>query len=310
MGCLFFTAAYFAARSLARKGTARFVADRAMRRGLPLALYVFVISPFISSLILPSDGPRAGFVESYGDYLASGDFARSTGPLWFAEALLVMCVAYAVVRHVHTASAPSLLTHSIVWSAIAITAVAAFVLRLFFPLGGSVQNLQLGFFASYGVLFVLGVMVGESDSLDSLVEGVGRPWFARSLAWGLGAWAAVSGAILATDSADAISGGATWQAAAFASWEAFVSIGLSIGLVSFMGRKFPSHDRVTEFLSAHAFGIYVLHAPVLVAISVALANWDADALAKHAVVWPLAVAGSLAAAWLARQVPGLRAILQ
>ena len=47
MGALFFISSYLASKALAKHGTMKFIKERLFRLGIPLLLYVFIISPFI-----------------------------------------------------------------------------------------------------------------------------------------------------------------------------------------------------------------------------------------------------------------------
>jgi peptidoglycan/LPS O-acetylase OafA/YrhL len=297
MGCLFFIAGVLAAGSLARKGRRGFVLERLLRLGVPLMLYVLLITPFIGWVLIdsPEARPSTSLLSAYGDYLTSWDWVGGTGPMWFVEALLLMSVAYAFLREPlsRIACARRVTTPTMLW-AMGITTCVAFALRLVWPIGSDVANLQFGFFASYIVLFAMGIWVGETSSLSELARSTGAPWFRRALVWGLAGWTAIIGAVLASGNVDAMNGGSTWQSLGYAAWESFVAIAMSIGIVSLFARRFNAENRATRFLAANAFGLYMLHAPVLIAISLAVQAWGAAPLIKHACVWPVAVAATIA----------------
>jgi glucans biosynthesis protein C len=59
MGILFFFGGYFAAESLARKGSLQFIKDRLLRLGLPLLVYVFAIDPLMLYYIAYPSEARA-----------------------------------------------------------------------------------------------------------------------------------------------------------------------------------------------------------------------------------------------------------
>ncbi len=108
-----------------------------------------------------------------------------------------------------------------------------------------------------------------------------------------------------------INGGLHWQSLAFAYWEAFVAVSLSLGMVVLFRRFLGQSNRLTRLLADNAFGVYMFHAPVLTAIALGLAAWQAPLLLKHAIVLPLAYAATLLLSWaVLRRVPGLRAIIK
>jgi surface polysaccharide O-acyltransferase-like enzyme len=98
---------------------------------------------------------------------------------------------------------------------------------------------------------------------------------------------------------------------AFSFWEAFVAVGFSLGLVGFFRRYAARDCGFSRLLARNSFGVYMFHAPILIAISLGLRDWGAAPLLKHAAVAPLAIAATLAASELVlRRVPGLRALLR
>ena len=139
MGILFFLAAYFAAKSLAKRGPAAFVRERLFRLGIPLLIYMFVIDPFIGYFIMNYGDIRGRFGagRAYLGYLGSFRWIGSTGPLWFVEALLLFSLPYAALRALRPAKKaladpPKALTFVLI---ILATGFAAFSIRLFMPIG-------------------------------------------------------------------------------------------------------------------------------------------------------------------------------
>jgi glucans biosynthesis protein C len=313
MGILFFLAAFFAARSLAKRGPAAFVKERLFRLGVPLLIYMFVIDPFIGYFIMNYGNVRGryGAGQAYLGYLSSFSWVGSTGPLWFVEALLIFSLPYAAWRALRPAmkaraDPPKTLTIVLV---ILAAGSAAFCIRLFMPIGTSVANLQLCYFASYIALFLLGLHAGEKGWLEIYPEKAGLRWFTIVLAAGLPLWAVIMSE--AARGKMLINGGLNWQSLAYAFWESFVAIGFSVGLIAFFRKFFNSENGFTRLLAANSFGIYMFHAPILISISLLLKDWAAPLLLKHATVAPLAFAATLALSFLIlRRIPGLRAVLR
>ena len=102
MGLLFFLAGCFAHGSLARRGANAFLLERGRRLGLPALLYMVVLHPFILIGLNPWDATFPPFGKFYWNYIASGKFLSASGPLWFALALLIFCVALAMWRRLRT----------------------------------------------------------------------------------------------------------------------------------------------------------------------------------------------------------------
>ncbi len=94
MGLLFLLGGYFAPFSLDRKGPIRFIKDRFVRLGIPTLIYVFILAPMI---IYPLDfSYKETFMTFFSSYFTTPAH-WDTGPLWFALALLVFSVLYALV---------------------------------------------------------------------------------------------------------------------------------------------------------------------------------------------------------------------
>ena len=315
MGILFFLAAFFAARSLAKRGPAAFVKERLFRLGVPLLIYMFVIDPFIGYFIMNYGNIRehSNVLRFYLNYLASVRWIGSTGPLWFVEALLVFSLPYAAWRAIRPSAKtagepPRVMTVILIIMA---TGLAAFSIRLFLPIGTSVANLQLCFFASYIALFLLGLHAGERRWLENFPEKQGLTWFTVVLGAGFVLWfvimiggGAARGEVLFT-------GGLNWQSLAYAFWEAFVAIGFSLGLIAFFRKYLNVENRLTKLLAANSFAIYMFHAPILITISLLVRPWHGAPLLKAVAVAPLAFTATLAISFLIlRRIPGLRALLK
>jgi peptidoglycan/LPS O-acetylase OafA/YrhL len=319
MGILFFLAAAFAARSLSSRGARAFVRERLLRLGAPLLLYVFVMEPLIAWWFVENGRwhRELSLPRLWAGYVGGGRFVSGTGPLWFAEALLGFCLLYAAFRAVRPskggparppeAAAPRTRTLLLL---VALIGAAAFAIRLVMPMGTAVGNLQLPFFASYVVLFALGIHAGETGWLTQLPEAQGLRWFRAALWGGIPAWLVLMVLGSARTGRIPIEGGLHWQALAYAFWEAFVAVAMSIGLLAFARRSLAADTRLTRWLADTSFGVYFLHPPVLIGITVLLAPVAWPMLAKHAAVWPLAYLASLAAAEVARRVPGLNAVIR
>ena len=315
MGILFFAAAFFAVKSLEKRGPAAFVRERLFRLGVPLLIYMFVIDPFIQYFLMDYGNVRErfGILQFYGGYLASFRWGGSTGPLWFVEALLIFSLLYAAWRAIRPAvkavrPAPGVLTVILI---IVATGLAAFSIRLFQPIGTNVANLQLCFFAAYIVLFLLGIHAGERRWLESFPEDRGMGWFTAVLAIGIPVWFIIMVGGGAGEGGSLFTGGLNWQSFAYAFWESFVAIGFSLGLIAFFRKYVNAENRFTRLLAQNSFGIYMFHAPVLIAISLLLKTWQGAPLLKFVVVAPLAFVATLAiSSLILRRIPGLRAVLK
>ncbi|MSU24302.1 MAG: hypothetical protein EXS32_10820 [Opitutus sp.] len=104
-------------------------------------------------------------------------------------------------------------------------------------------------------------------------------------------------------------GGAHWQAFALAMWEQLTGLGLALGVLALFSQRFNSDTPLRRWLAERAFGVYVLHAPVLVGLAMAYRLLPYHLYGLVALLTVTGLVVSFALADVARRIPGLRAIL-
>jgi Acyltransferase family len=301
LGLFFLIAGQLSAPSLARKGPRRFARDRLIRLGLPLLGYTVVISPFLEYVDhrWNGDGDAAlwPFVREQ-----VWDFAP--GPTWFLEALLVFSLGYAVLQtlrpEAEAARAP-LRGRQVVAVAVAI-AMLSFAVRLAFPLGSEQFHVQLSVFPQYLVLFSLGAAAGRRGLLEALPPELQRRC---ALAGALAALAVplilVAGGLFGADGGEQrFAGGLHWQAAVLASAEGALATCVSIWAVGYF-RRYQNHLRpLARRMAPAAYGAFIVHPPVLVALALAAQPLPLPAELKFMAVLGAGTVGSFALAGAAR----------
>ena len=315
MGLLFFLAAYFASGSLARRGPGSFVRERLMRLGLPALLYMLLIHPFILLGLNPWShdfGPPAAF---YTGYLASGRFLGSSGPLWFAVALLLFSLALAAwprLRPTAPAATPDPTAPSGRFLAgfALLLGLATFAVRLVQPIGTNVLNLQLCFFVQYIAWFLAGLHAARHGWLVPLAASPQARTAGRlALIGGPLAMLALLAVGAQNAPVEAFFGGAHWQAFGLALWEQLTGLGLALGLLVLFSRRGNFDSPALRWLSDRSFGVYVLHSPVLVALAILFRSLPYHLYGLVVLLTVTGLAISYALADLARRLPGLRSIL-
>ena len=308
MGLFFLLAGRFTPSSVQRKGRWSFMRDRLLRLGVPWLVFGFLVGPMTIALANTVHGKP--FIDTLLRLWRHGEF--EPGPLWFAQALLIFSAVAACwpwPRETPEASTPFPSNRILLISAGACGAVA-FALRLVWPVGSEVAHMQLGYFASYVLLFAVGCMAASRGWFEHLPEPVVRRW--RRVAWcvlpTLLPLAVLSKLVPAF--AGASNGGWTLPALMYAFWEPFVAWGILLGMLLRFDRNasqvLPSWKRA---LARRAYSIFVIHPPVVVAVSLAWRALPAPPLLKFAVTGSLAcVLCFVIAGWLLR-VPGVRRVL-
>lgn len=275
MGILFFVSGFFVVRSYDKKGAKKFLLDRFKRLGIPTLIYMWVIHPFTIYVIMGSTWERPSFMAYYTHYIGSLKFVGSSGPLWFAFALLIFNIIYCVIRCVTKNKPVSSQKALLDWkAAIKMSlgiAICAFLIRLVQPIDTSIINMQLCFFSQYVILFIWGVKWGRYEWFSKLSYESSKKYLFAGIVGGSLIWTVlmVAGGALDGD-LSVYKGGFYWQSVAYALWESFVSVMMCIGLVGVFKEKWNRQDKLTKALSDASFGVYMFHTPIITAVALLL----------------------------------------
>jgi surface polysaccharide O-acyltransferase-like enzyme len=317
MGFLFLIAGYFVPGAFDRKGFGHFVRDRAIRLGIPSLLYMVCIQPLVVYWLLRvfADHSRPPLTEAYLPYLSSGRFLAGSGPMWFAVALLVFSVAYAVWRSMNrktprARAEPALPGNvHVVGLALAI-GLCTFLVRIVQPIGTSILNMQLCFFSQYILLFIVGIYAWRGNWLMRIPYGFGMRWLTLALTFGSLVWLGIIMAALGTHTENMLSSGWRWQSAALCFWESFFCVGVCLGLIVLFRDKYNHQGKLARWLSDNCFSVYFFHPPVLIAVTLAMRSFDAPKLIKFLCATVLgAVSTYLVSSLVLRRVPVLKRVL-
>jgi surface polysaccharide O-acyltransferase-like enzyme len=310
MGLFFLLAGYYTPGPLQSKGSWHYLRDRLQRLGIPLLVYGFVIGPATIALAQTSRGKP--FLETLLRLWRHGEFEK--GPLWFAWALLIFGVGAVLWNGLSERRSPSGVarrfpTNVALLVAAVSTGVVAFALRLYWPVGTEVWGLQLGYFASYVVLFITGCVAAAPRWLESLPD-------AQVCTWRRTAWIALpvlplvvllGGSLLGVEGRP--EGGWSTPALVYALWEPFVAWGVILVLLQRCQRRFDDLGPLGRRLARRAFAIYVIHPPVVVAVALEWRDVGAPAFVKFTVSGAVACVLCYLLAGLLLRVPGARRVL-
>jgi len=284
MGALFFISAYLATKALAKYGSVKFMKERLFRLGLPLLLYVFIITPIIGSFINYFD-PEISPVQNYIQYITNFWWLGATGPLWFVQVLLLFCFVYTISRKYFPdfVKIKNINSKNIIFTII-VTSIIAFLVRIVFPVGTSYLNLQFSYFTSYIVMFIAGIIIGENNLLENITDEKNIKWLKYTLIIGIPLWAIIMLFGGALEGHRYFDGGFNWQSLAFSFWESFTAIGFSIGIIALFKKKINVNNKFTGLIRDNAFGIYFFHALIMVAVSLVLRYWVTNPILKFTAV--------------------------
>ena len=314
MAVLFFIAGYFSAAAYDRKGFARFLRDRFFRLGLPTLLYMLAIGP-LTQYFLSWTWGNGGFGHQWLLHLRDGEWLSETGPMWFCAALLMFAIAYALARLTGW-NAPRIEFSGERRGAIAVAtfitvmAASTFLVRVGVSGNASVLNMHPGDFPQYILMFAAGILgyrgnwIGEFPARTSLLWGL----LALALSIPLFVALIVFGGGLQGETAQ-YAGGFNPVSAGKCLWEALVCVGMGLLMFAIYRRYFNEQGPVARSLSDNAFGVYLIHPPILIGFAILLHPLALGGLLKAMLLTLLAAIGSFAAsAFVLRQSP-LRAIV-
>jgi len=296
---MFLLAGLFVRPSLARKGLGPYLADRARQLAVPLVVGILTVVPLSYYATYLQSGGTAGFGAFWRHMVTAGPWP--SGPMWFVGVLLVFDGATVLVLAAVgdrwpalPARARPLRSSPVSWflvflagSALAYmplgTVVGASQWLTFGPFG--VQESRIGL---YGFYFAAGVIVGA----DRLAGAFADKWLR---------WPVVAALATALYFALPEQLGDVVSDAALVVFSAAMAIGLLALAVRFGRRR----SAVGDSLGASAYGIYLLHYPIVLWLQYALLRARLDAEAKALIVMVLGFGLSWLGAGLLRRLPGV-----
>jgi glucans biosynthesis protein C len=268
----------------------------------------------INPIVVKISHPEINFIEFCRNGVTSFSFISRTGPMWFALTLLIFSFGHLLIRpvfdkfvHKHPFSVNA---KNILMLVVLIT-LTTFGIRLIFPIGTAVINLQFCFFVAYIFMFLSGIIAYQKNIFNTITFIKAKKWFVSAFAFGAPLWAIiVYFGIRQNNLSNSLAlGGWNLLAFGYAFWESFFCVTIMIGLIGVFKKYYNTQNALQRFLSANAFGVYVFHPLILVFISVLLKNWHILPILKFIVVIGIAVPITFIFVFLIRKVKVLRAII-
>lgn len=311
MAFFFMIAAYFAVPSLEKKGPGKFIKDRFVRLGIPIVFYDLFINPAICyALRVTVNDERTTYFNYYVGYISHFK-SIGTGPLWFLSALLVFSLVYVAIQSIAKKGIPGADTGKpfpgtgalIVFCIIC--GVATFIVRLWMHVGNEVEivNWQIPYFVLYVALFAAGIAAYRGNWFNTIADRTGKRWFAAAhvLILLMPVIIIIGGGLRGEQ--ESFTGGLHYQALAYAMWEPFLCVGMCAGLTVVFRKRFNTAGRLQSFLSKNAYTVYIIHAPVIVFIALAIRPLMLYPLLKFFILVTTAIPICYALAHTIRKIP-------
>jgi surface polysaccharide O-acyltransferase-like enzyme len=235
--------------------------------------------------------------------------------MWFCAALLMFAIVYALVRLTGWKATRIELAGNrpgaiAVAAFIAMMAASTFLVRVGVSGNASVLNVHPGDFPQYVLMFAAGVFGYRGNWITEFPARLSLLWGSLALALSVPLFAAliVFGGGLQGETAQ-YAGGFNPVSAGKCLWEALVCVGMGLLMLAIYRRYFDEQGPVARWLSDNAFGVYLIHPPILIGFAILLHPVALGAVVKAMLLTFVAAIGSFAAsAFVLRQSP-LRAIV-
>ena len=309
MGVFFLIAGYFTPGSYDRKGTASFLRDRLVRLGIPLLLYDLLLDPLV---VYIAGGLHGSYWSFYGPYLLH---VRTIAPMvaWFLAVLLLFTLCYvawrALSRHLPRAAERSwkLPSARAIYGFIFALGLVSFVVRIWWPLGLWLQpfslEVEVALLPQYISFYLLGVIAYRRNWFAELSPRMGRDWWRTTIV-------AILVAVLFMTLGGGVGtqlnyyvGGFHWQALMEAVWEAYLVVGVSIGLLVLLRQRWNRQGRLAKSLAANAYTVYLIHPLVIVSVALAFSAVALYPLLKFGIAVLIVLPLCFLASFVIRKIP-------
>jgi peptidoglycan/LPS O-acetylase OafA/YrhL len=325
MALMFLLSGLFAWPSLKRKGSARFLRDRALRLGVPFAVASAILAPLAYYPSYAVTGVHPGFLAYARAWLSLGFWP--SGPAWFIWLLLVFDAVAAglyALRHRWPKStrAPRLLgvhdrVPAFVATLIVVSALVYVPMELAFgaerwPILGpfAFQISRLFLYATYFVAGIRLGAVGAQSGILSRNAGLARRW-PIWISAGLAAFALRLAVIVAFVPPVVANHRPLPLTSRLLSDVTLVlcCATISVAFVALFRRFAVARRPLFDSLSVNSYGMYLVHYPVVIWLQLALLTVALGPIGKGAIVFVGAVVLSWGAAVALRRVPGIARVL-
>jgi glucan biosynthesis protein C len=187
-------------------------------------------------------------------------------------------------------------------------AAATFLFRLKYPLDTWVPVLDVlqvepARLPQYATFFTLGVLAHRYGWLRRFDARTGWLWLiagflAVTLLFAVGA-----------DAPAFATGGFNGASALWSTYESFLCVALSVGLLTLFRETLTGTNRLTRELSASSYTVYIVHLPIVVTVQYFLADHGLTATGAWLISSGVGASAAIVAAAVIRRLPGASRIL-
>jgi surface polysaccharide O-acyltransferase-like enzyme len=305
MAAFFLLAGYFTPRSLERKGAKNFLLDRIIRLGIPLLVYTTLIINLTEFMI--TRFYRGAPFRWIWDY--------QPGHLWFLQLLFLFALIYVVFKLFKKGAtnmeARALPPDGLIWITVLVLSIFTFLVRLVYPIGETILNVQPGHITHYIFAFYIGIIAYRGNWFRRLPNAKGKRW--GYIALGTFPFFFVlfilGGALESDANVAKFLGGFTWQAMGYAVWETIMMVSIMIFLLYFFREKFNRTGALLSVMAASVYTVYIIHQTVLYALNILFVPVAIPSFLKFFAVSLLGVPLCILLSVLIRKLPYAKRVL-
>jgi len=323
MAMFFFLSGLFVWPSLAHKAPSVFVRDRLLRLGVPFAIAAFTIIPIAYYALEHRQHPDVGFAAFWWKTITAGPWP--SGPVWFIWVLLAFDLTASLLYRlsprlldpINRLSLRAFERPADFYLLLAtVTAIVYIPARVYFGAGRWFEfgpfDVQASRVLLYAAYFLIGAGVGAANfdrgvlSADGQLAKSSWGWAVAALVpycllWGLIAIKReiLGNPVILPD----------WYEASYGLFFVAFSAAILLAILAYFLRFKRSGWSLLDPLQADAFGMFLVHYPIVLWLQYWLFELDLPAIVKALVAFVLTVALSWAATAALRRIPGASRVL-
>jgi surface polysaccharide O-acyltransferase-like enzyme len=323
MAMFFFLSGLFVWPSLAHKPPETFVRDRLLRLGLPFVIAAFTIIPIAYYAISLRQHPDISFSEFWWKTITVGPWP--SGPIWFVWVLLAFDLSASVLyrlspRLVEPINRLSVRGHDrpadFYLFLLGVTAALYIPARVYY---GPSNWFEFGPFAVqasrvllYAAYFLIGAGVGAANFERGLLSASGGlaksgwAWVIATLIPYCLMWVLIGIKREILGNPPELP---NWYEASYGLFFVAFSAAIMFAILAYFLRFNRSGRSILDPMQADAYGMFLVHYPIVLWLQYWLFDFDLPAVVKAVVAFVLTAALSWAATAALRRIPGATKVL-
>jgi glucan biosynthesis protein C len=317
LGLFFLIAGYFVPAAYDKKDAPGFLKDRLIRLGVPLLVVSLVLFPpfiYMGEIVQGQGQPFGSFLANYLRW-------PEVGHMWFVSHLIIYSCGYAAWRWLTNRATPAAPVqnvapgHRAILSYALALALVTFIVRIAFPIDRWVYpvpfiRIEPAHLPQYLSMFILGIVAYRRDWLRQMPTKTGMTWLMVGLAVATLPYVNfMLRSLICVDLGLFIGGGLSVGALVRSTIEAFLAVGLSVGLLTLFRDRLNRQGALMRELAAASYAVYAIHFFPVVFLQGVLEGSPMPPLAKFGLVTLIAAPLCFGLGYGLRKLPGVRRVV-